>query len=119
MRNRVVIVPLLILLVGLLALFRLQWKHQLGGLASSPQEVEVKLRGKVIVGGGKAALHFGVRQGEEATLAIRCRLERRAATLREGQAMQETCGVVVRLLTLWPAVDSEPEVAWLEVSWQP
>jgi hypothetical protein len=119
MRNRVVILPLLILLVGLLALFRLQWIHQLGGLASSPQEVEVKLREKVIVGGGRAALHFGVRQGEEATFAVRCRKEGRSATLREGQVMQETCGVVVHLRTLWPAVDSEPEVAWLEISWQP
>ncbi len=117
MRSRIVLLPLLILLLGFLALLRLQWKHQLGGLAESPQEIEVRLGERVIVGGGRASLRFTALRDEEATFSLRCRGGRHAETLREGERIESACSILVELVTLWPAFEEEPESAWLEVTW--
>ncbi len=108
---------LLLIAVGLFALFRLQWQHQLGGLASSPQEIYVDLGRAKIVGGGMALLRFHAWDGERANLEVRCAAEREVYDLRTDDTTGAVCGLQVRLMLIFEASAEDPLKAWFDVYW--
>lgn len=109
--------PLLLVVAGFLALVRLQWKHDLGGLASSPQQIYVELGRAKILGGGLALLRFRAWDGERATLVVRCDGVREVYDLRTDDQTGPVCGVEIRFMLLLEDASGDPPTAWVDVQW--
>ncbi len=120
MNTRLLAVTVMLLLVGLIALFSLQWKIGTGGFAvESPQEVVVPLGARRVVGGGRAGVEFDGRRDDHADLKVRCASGERWVTLETGETSERICTVRIRLTGFSSATGSlSSSRAHLEVTWQ-
>ena len=113
----------LLLVFALVALVGLQWKHELGGFADSPQLREVPLGMARIVGGGRAVVDFVAHDGEAGTvrMQVRCAEARHQAEVPLGDVFEPpTCGVdVVPIEVLGAGTGDDPVRLFLEVRWPP
>lgn len=102
-----------ILTAALLSLVGLQWKHELGSFADSPQELEVPLGTRRIAAGGRALIgaiaaaaddddenNRGPEADERFTVELLCRGERQRIELERYVRSEPVCGVAVEVLEL-------------------
>ncbi len=119
MRRTPLIVALLLVVSGLVMLWGLQWKHELGSFASNPQMMEVPVGARRIAAGGRALVAVRAATAEEASLVISCRDAAAEVTVALGMKAEPTCGVTIAYLTPRGRVGDadDPLRAVLEARW--
>lgn len=127
-----VVVALMVTVGGLFALVALEWKHGLGGFATSPQLIEVPFGRKVIVAGGRAILWVGTApypvagpdgrprtDPDAAAGELQCQAQRKVFRLALGERSERICDVEVTLRTLRGGASADdPRRAEVEVVWE-
>lgn len=120
MRYRLLALMLLFVLLGLVSLLGLQWRFRLGPFEQNPQQLDVTLGWRMIVGGGRAVLGFADVVGEVATLELSCYDQRQRFKLLPGQTSDEICGIRVELIGVnGPKIAEAPPRAEVRVWWEP
>lgn len=95
MRAAVAFAAVLMLGSAFFALVGLQWKHELGAFADSPQRVEVPGGSRRIVAGGRAILGVISIDQEMIKVEVGCAAEQQRMELALGDTADPVCGVAV------------------------
>lgn len=95
---------------GVLALVALQWRHDLGGFAESPQLLALEVREKVVAGGGRAVVGLAAASSDGASLRVRCRDVETPLELVPGAVSDEICGLRLELVAVEPTVSGSRAV---------
>lgn len=121
MRRTPFIIAILLLLGGLVALWGLLFKHELGSFAASPQMIEVPVGARRIAGGGRALVAARTADAEAVSMVVSCRDTSADVVIELGMVAEPVCGVTITYLTPRGRPDDpdEPLRAVLEVRWDP
>lgn len=120
MRPTAVAVAAALLAGGLLALWGLARKHEIGSFARSPQLIEVPVGKARVAAGGRALVRTAAVAADAAELIVSCREESAALELKIGDRAEEAiCGVTVTYLAMLGTESDEddPLRAVVEAAW--